>query len=135
MPIIKSPHTPPGRGTASATGALRAAVELPYRWLERSAERAGVWGKAFFSAKESIYKALYPGVRVFLDFQSMQIELEPLAEGRYRWQAELQIDWGPFRRGERFGPGVLGIDESWILTAIALPFGSLSAARAPTAGR
>ena len=97
------------------------------RWLESSPERAGVLGKALFSAKESIYKALYPSVRVFLDFQSMQIELAPIAEGRYRWHAELQIDWGQFRRGQRFGPGVLGIDESWILTGIALPFASLNA--------
>ncbi|HVZ32457.1 MAG TPA: 4'-phosphopantetheinyl transferase superfamily protein [Polyangiaceae bacterium] len=97
------------------------------RVLVSSPERGGVLGKAFFSAKESIYKALYPSVRVFLDFQSMQIELEPLAEGRYRWQAELQIDWGRFKRGQRFGPGVLGIDERWILSAIALPPGALSA--------
>lgn len=103
--------------------------------LESSAERAGILGKAFFSAKESIYKALYPSVRVFLDFQAMQIELEPVAEGRYRWRAELQIDWGRFRRGQRFGPGVLGIDSSWIFTGIALPLGSLSGDSAPTARR
>jgi 4'-phosphopantetheinyl transferase EntD len=105
------------------------------RLLEDSPELGGVLGKAYFSAKESIYKALYPSVRVFLDFQSMQIALEPLAEGRYRWYGELQIDWGPFRRGQRFGPGVLGIDPSWILTAIALPAGSLSAGSAPPASR
>jgi 4'-phosphopantetheinyl transferase EntD len=97
------------------------------RLLESSPERAGLLGKAFFSAKESIYKALYPSVRVFLDFQSMQIELEPLAQGIGRWHSELQVDWGQFRRGQRFGPGVLRIDSSWILTAIALPLGALSA--------
>jgi 4'-phosphopantetheinyl transferase EntD len=105
------------------------------RLLESSLERGGLMGKAFFSAKESIYKALYPSVRIFLDFQSMQIDLEPLAEGKYRWYGELQIDWGPFRRGQRFGPGVLGIDPSWILTGIALPAGSLSAGSAPTTDR
>lgn len=106
-----------------------------WHWLESSLERGGLMGKAFFSAKESIYKALYPSVRVFLDFQSMQIDLEPLAEGKYRWHAELQIDWGRFRRGQRFGPGVLGIDPSWILTGIALPLGSLNVAAAPTTTR
>jgi 4'-phosphopantetheinyl transferase EntD len=105
------------------------------RLLESSGERGGVLGKALFSAKESIYKALYPSVRVFLDFQSMQIDLEPLTEGKYRWHAELQIDWGPFRRGQRFGPGLLGIDPSWILSGIALPLGSISADSAPTARR
>jgi 4'-phosphopantetheinyl transferase EntD len=105
------------------------------RWLESAPERAGILGKAFFSAKESIYKALYPSVRIFLDFHSMQIELEPLAEGTCRWHAELQIDWGRFRRGQRFGPGVLAIDSSWILTGIALPLGALSAPRAPTTTR
>ncbi len=37
---------------------------------------SGLLAKAIFSAKESIYKALYPNVRVFLDFQGMHIELE-----------------------------------------------------------
>jgi len=98
------------------------------RLLESSAERGGVLGKAFFSAKESIYKALYPRVRVFLDFQAMHIELEPgAAHGRSRWQAELQVPWGPFRAGQRFGPGRLGIDDDWIVTGIALPQGALSA--------
>ena len=97
------------------------------RLLESSGERAGIMGKAFFSAKESIYKALYPSVRVFLDFQSMQIEFDPLTEGKYSWRAELQIDWGHFRRGQSFGSGMLSIDEHWILTGIALPPGGLNA--------
>jgi 4'-phosphopantetheinyl transferase EntD len=97
--------------------------------LERLGDaRAGLLAKAFFSAKESIYKALYPRARVFLDFQAMHIELEPgAAPGRWRWQAELQLPWGPFRPGQRFGPGRLGIDGDWIVTGIALPRGALSA--------
>jgi len=97
--------------------------------LEGQAEpRAGLVAKAFFSAKESIYKALYPRVRVFLDFQAMRIELASgAAQGLSHWQAELQVPWGPFRPGQRFGPGRLGIDAEWIVTSIALPSGFLSA--------
>src|SRR5688572_29041761 len=36
----------------------------------------GLLAKGIFSAKESIYKALYPAVRIFLDFQGMSIALE-----------------------------------------------------------
>ncbi|MEY2932175.1 MAG: hypothetical protein RL033_2924 [Pseudomonadota bacterium] len=83
---------------------------------------AGLLAKATFSAKESIYKALYPRVRVFLDFQAMHITLEPhAAAGSSRWQATLQVPWGPFVAGQRFGSGWLSIDADWILTAIALP--------------
>src|SRR6185295_557413 len=99
------------------------------RLLEGLGEpRAGLLAKALFSAKESIYKALYPQVRVFLDFQAMHIELAPdAAHGLSRWQAQLQVPWGPFRSGQRFGPGRLGIDGDWIVTGIALPRGALSA--------
>jgi 4'-phosphopantetheinyl transferase EntD len=81
---------------------------------------AGLLAKAVFSAKESIYKALYPSVRVFLDFQAMHIELAPGALGSWTWHAELQVPWGAYRAGERFGPGRLGIDAEWIVSGIAL---------------
>jgi 4'-phosphopantetheinyl transferase EntD len=89
--------------------------------------RAGLLAKALFSAKESIYKALYPRVRIFLDFQAMHIELAAGADaGESEWQAELALAWGPFERGQRFAPGRLGIDRDWIVTGIALPCGALS---------
>jgi 4'-phosphopantetheinyl transferase EntD len=81
---------------------------------------AGLLAKAVFSAKESIYKALYPTVRVFLDFQAMHIEIGPGALGSWDWQAELQVPWGAYAAGERFGPGRLGIDSEWIVSGIAL---------------
>ena len=82
---------------------------------------AGLLAKALFSAKESIYKALYPGVRVFLDFQAMHVELAPGAEaGTSRWRATLQVPWGPFAAGRSFEPGWLCIDESWVLTGVVL---------------
>jgi len=89
--------------------------------------QAGLLAKAIFSAKESIYKALFPRVRSFLDFQAMRIELAPGADvGQSEWQAELQVAWGPLEPGQRFAPGRLGIDHEWIVTGIALPCGTLS---------
>jgi 4'-phosphopantetheinyl transferase EntD len=96
------------------------------------APRAGLLAKALFSAKESIYKALYPSVRIFLDFQAMHIELAPGADaGESEWQAELQVAWGPFEPGRRFTPGRLGIDHEWIVSGIALPSGALAGGRRP----
>lgn len=95
-------------------------------WLHAHAQpAAGLLAKALFSAKESIYKALYPRVRVFLDFQAMHIALAPGAEaGTSRWQATLQVPWGPFAAGQRFAPGWLSIDPSWVLTGVVLSPGA-----------
>ncbi len=84
-------------------------------------ERGGLLAKGVFSAKESIYKALYPSIRVFLDFQAMRIELEPTATpDTWTWHAELQVAWGHLAAGQRLGPGKLGIDRDLILTAVVL---------------
>jgi len=98
------------------------------RWLAtQPAPRAGLLAKAFFSAKESIYKALFPSVRTFLDFQAMHIEFAAGAHaGESEWHAELQVAWGRFERGQRFAAGRLGIDSEWIVTGIALARGALS---------
>lgn len=86
---------------------------------EQDLAEGGLLAKAVFSAKESIYKALYPQIRVFLDFQAMRIELSaPEQDGLWRWHAVLQVPWGPFAPGERFGPGRLAIDAALITTAI-----------------
>jgi 4'-phosphopantetheinyl transferase EntD len=85
------------------------------------AELRGLLAKGVFSAKESIYKALYPGVRVFLDFQGMRVTLAPTEDaGLWSWQATLQVAWGPFERGRRFGTGKLKLDAQLISSAIAL---------------
>jgi len=86
----------------------------------------GLLAKGIFSAKESIYKALYPSVRVFLDFQGMSIALTPAdARGRadgtaWTWQATLQVPWGPHAPGQRFGPGQLCIEPELIVSAVVL---------------
>jgi 4'-phosphopantetheinyl transferase EntD len=90
-------------------------------FLQQAGERRGLLAKGVFSAKESIYKALYPSIRVFLDFQAMRIELEPTAtHGTWTWHAELQVPWGHLAAGQRLGPGKLGIGGDLILTAIVL---------------
>jgi 4'-phosphopantetheinyl transferase EntD len=82
---------------------------------------AGLLAKGIFSAKESIYKALYPTVREFLDFQGMHVTLEATATaGRWRWTATLQIAWGAFEPGRRFKPGELQIGPDLISSAIIL---------------
>jgi 4'-phosphopantetheinyl transferase EntD len=83
-------------------------------------EQRGLLAKALFSAKESIYKALYPRIRVFLDFQGMRIDIAPLSGNEYRWQAELQVPWGPLRARQRFGAGRMSVDTAWIATAVVL---------------
>jgi 4'-phosphopantetheinyl transferase EntD len=80
---------------------------------------AGLLAKALFSAKESIYKALYPRIRAFLDFQGMLIELSPAGDG-WTWQAELQVPWGGLAPGQRLSPGRLHIDASLIVTSVVL---------------
>jgi 4'-phosphopantetheinyl transferase EntD len=87
--------------------------------LGHPAELRGLLAKAVFSAKESIYKALFPQVRLFLDFQAMRIELSPTnAPELWTWWAELQVPWGHLSRGQRLGPGGLSMDGRLIVTAV-----------------
>jgi 4'-phosphopantetheinyl transferase EntD len=87
--------------------------------LERPAALRGLLAKAVFSAKESIYKALFPQVRLFLDFQSMHIELSPTSAPEvWTWWAELQVPWGHLSPGQRLGPGGLSMDGQLIVTAV-----------------
>ena len=80
---------------------------------------AGLVAKGIFSAKESIYKALYPSVRVFLDFQGMHIELEPVDSERWTWRATTTVAWGPWAAGHTFVPGALWIGSNVITSAVA----------------
>jgi 4'-phosphopantetheinyl transferase EntD len=106
----------------------------------------GLLAKGIFSAKESIYKALYPSVRVFLDFQGMSIALTeegdataerhagpvgptsppitsrpaPPLGTQWAWHATLQVPWGPHAPGQRFGPGKLRIEPDLIVSGVVL---------------
>jgi len=79
---------------------------------------AGLVAKAIFSAKESIYKALYPSVRVFLDFQGMHITLEPLGSDGWTWRATTTVAWGPWAAGHGFAPGAIWIGSDVITSAV-----------------
>jgi 4'-phosphopantetheinyl transferase EntD len=82
---------------------------------------AGLLAKGIFSAKESIYKALYPRVRVFLDFQGMLVALQRTTRaGLWTWRATLQVDWGPLEAGQTFTPGKLQLGADLISSAIVL---------------
>lgn len=86
----------------------------------RPAELAGLLAKALFSAKESIYKALYPRIRTFLDFQGMRIELSRVGDDDWIWDAELQVPWGGLSPGRKLGPGRLRMEADLIVTSIVL---------------
>ena len=74
-----------------------------------------------FSAKESVYKALFPTMRQFLDFQDVSIRFE--GEGTFR--ATLWRSAPPFRVGEHF-PGRFFVGERHIATAVVLEKAVLS---------
>lgn len=81
----------------------------------------GLLAKAIFSAKESAYKALYPAIREFLDFQGMSITLHgPLGGSSWHFDAELQTRWGALEPGHAIGSGKLLFEPELILTAIVL---------------
>ncbi|MCP3919054.1 MAG: 4'-phosphopantetheinyl transferase superfamily protein [bacterium] len=42
-------------------------------WLERAADRAGLYAKLIFSAKEAVYKCQYPLTQAWLDFLDIEI--------------------------------------------------------------
>lgn len=91
-------------------------------WLARQPEtERGRLCKGLFSAKESIYKSLYPSVRIFLGFDAMLIEFQRLDEHRFEWTATLQRDWGDLPRGRVFSGGQLLFSQAHLATAIALP--------------
>lgn len=82
-------------------------------------EAAGLLAKGIFSAKESIYKALYPSVRVFLDFQGMSVELEPgVGPGSWTWRATSTVAWGSWPPGQRFAAGSLWLGSDVISSAV-----------------
>jgi len=81
-------------------------------------DAAGLVAKGIFSAKESIYKALYPSVRVFLDFQGMSIELEAGRAGSWTWHATSTVAWGSWPSRHRFTAGALWIGPDVISSAV-----------------
>jgi enterobactin synthetase component D len=78
-----------------------------------------------FSAKESLYKCLYPHVGKFMDFSAAQVVAADGAHAgaslRGDLTLELSVDWSPeFRQGQRFVAPFCA-SESHVETAVLLP--------------
>lgn len=71
-----------------------------------------------FSAKESIFKCLYPLVQQYFDFQDAVIQLDPTNRGHFRF--ELRKDLNP-EFGHGFaGQGQFRLDDEFVHTSVAL---------------
>jgi 4'-phosphopantetheinyl transferase EntD len=86
--------------------------------LRRTAKLPGeLWPTVIFSAKESLYKAWYPLMNCWLDYQEANIMIEP-ERGNFRAVIT--------SRGSRALPwhsleGRFAVTEKFIYTAIAIP--------------
>lgn len=93
---------------ASAELCRRICDDAELRPLERALSRPPEHVLTLaFSAKESLYKCLYPLVGTFMDFHAARVtSVEPWAEGgliRGELTLELSVDWSfEFSRGQRF---------------------------------
>ncbi len=74
-----------------------------------------------FSAKESVYKALYPSIRQFLDFQDVSIRFE----GDGNFVGTLHRYAPPFQAGSSF-PGRFFVNGPHIATSVILEKKALS---------
>jgi 4'-phosphopantetheinyl transferase EntD len=57
-------------------------LDLEEKRAALAADEPGVWARLVFSAKEAIYKALYPLCHRFLDFSDVRVQLLP-QQGRF----------------------------------------------------
>ena len=89
------------------------------------------WAKAAFSAKECVYKALYPSTGWFLEHADVDVDLD-LAEGT--WRAALV---GAFRWDGPDLAGRLQITDGHLFTGIRVAPAVLTAGdgRGPGAGK
>jgi 4'-phosphopantetheinyl transferase EntD len=92
-------------------------LDLEEKRAALAADEPGVWARLIFSAKEAIYKALYPLCRRFLDFPDVRVQLLP-RQGRFL--AELV---GAARSVAPAGSlvGRFVADHELLLTAVLLP--------------
>jgi len=75
----------------------------------------GAWGKIIFSAKESVYKALFPVSGLFLEFQDVELEIDPAV---MRFRARLTPS-APCSLPEAIC-GRIEIDEKYVYTGATL---------------
>ena len=100
-------------------------LDLEEKRAALAADEPGVWARLIFSAKESIYKAVYPLCRRFLDFPDVRVQLLP-RQGRFL--AELV---GAARSIAPAGAlvGRFAVDDELLLTTVLLSAGGSSLAQ------
>lgn len=72
-----------------------------------------------FSAKESIFKCLYPLVQQYFDFRHAVVELDAKFPGRFRFQLLKDLG-GEFGKGYSAG-GYYALADDFVHTAVLLP--------------
>ncbi|MBN2342488.1 MAG: 4'-phosphopantetheinyl transferase superfamily protein [Deltaproteobacteria bacterium] len=91
------------------------------RWLSTFGQQdAARLAMAVFSAKESLFKALFPVARSFLGFEGAQIVFsEPVGE-QCTWRGVLRKDWGPFYENDEFNGGRCVFERPYVATAFVV---------------
>ncbi len=103
------------QGNAHARELARAIIgEQEQALLTACSEAFGLCFTAVFSAKESLFKALYPKVQAYFGFHAARLVHLDLAQGSIR--LELVEDLGQhYRAGDRFALGVV-LEDTRVLT-------------------
>ena len=93
-------------------------THLRDRILITDSERAldDLEARAVFSAKEALYKALYPSVQAFFGFDAAEVVPDLGAE---RFSARLTLPLGPYPKGAAFTGG-LAVAETRMLATLVL---------------
>ena len=92
----------------------------------RSADDPGIYARLIFSAKETTYKALYPGTKRFLEFSDVHIEVD-FEKGTFF--PSLVENGASLEPAYRHLVGRLAVDHALILTALVIPPAGLSLAQ------
>jgi 4'-phosphopantetheinyl transferase EntD len=84
-----------------------------------SEKMANCTALAIFSAKESLYKALYPRAGSLLGYKKAQIifKTSPVFNSITGWTGMLLDNFGPYRAQQKFEGGLLYCDSNFIATA------------------
>jgi 4'-phosphopantetheinyl transferase EntD len=94
-------------------------IEAERTWIE-SQEGDGVnWDRVLFSAKESVYKAWFPIMKRWLDFEAVRVTFEPEV-GKFRADLCIPVEINGGCRLNVF-EGRFLIERGIILTAVSVP--------------
>jgi 4'-phosphopantetheinyl transferase EntD len=101
------------------------AVERESAWIARQ-PCSEAWGRLLFSAKESVYKALFPVTRGWLDFADVQVTFSP-TEQSFAATVRPELSTCAFERTPLQGRYLRR--NGLLLTALVVPSASLAAVR------